>query len=85
VPPNPLDGISEEDPVASLPEPPAEVGPAQPAPAQPTKLARDVQPAAEVQSAAEETASIGHPVPPGSVPGAKKRKEVSLLEILMGN
>src|SRR5262245_29244712 len=60
VPPNPLDGISEEDPVASLPEPPADVGPAQPAPAQPAKLARDVQPAADVQSVTEETASIGH-------------------------
>jgi penicillin-binding protein 1A len=53
-------------------------------------VVRDVHPAADVQRAgaqpaAEETASIGHPVPPGSVPGAKKRKEVSLLDVLMGN
>src|ERR1700754_2817845 len=46
VPPNPLDGISDEDPVASLPEPPAAVAPAQPA-----KVVRDIRPAADVQPA----------------------------------
>jgi penicillin-binding protein 1A len=83
VPPNPLDGISEEDPVASLPEPPVDVGPAQPGrdvgPAQPAKVVRDAH------RAPDETASIDHPVPPASVGGGKKRKEVSLLDVLMGN
>jgi penicillin-binding protein 1A len=73
VPPNPLDGISE-DPVASLPEPPADVGAA---PAAAT--------ARNVTTHSDETASIERPVPPADVGGGKKRREVSLLDVLLGN
>lgn len=71
VPPNPLDGINE-DPVASLPEPPADVGPAQ-------------APVRNVSTRGDETASIDRPVPPGDVGGGRKRREVSLLDVLLGN
>ena len=74
VPPNPLDGINE-DPVASLIEPPAEVGPA-PALAKVRNVATRIS---------DETASIDRPVPPAEVGGGKKRRDVSLLDVLLGN
>jgi len=33
----------------------------------------------------DETASIDRPVPPAEVGGGKKRRDVSLLDVLLGN
>jgi penicillin-binding protein 1A len=74
VPPDPLIGIGDEDPVASLPEPPAEVGQAEPAPA-----------VRRVRTSTVETASINRPVPPAEVGGKRKTRQVSILDVIMGN
>jgi penicillin-binding protein 1A len=74
VPPNPVIGVSDEDPVASLPEPPEEVAPARPVKA--TKRAA---------ATPEKTASINRPVPPADVGGKRKTREVSILDVILGN
>jgi penicillin-binding protein 1A len=74
VPPDPLIGVGDEDPVASLPEPPAEVGQAEPP-----------KPVRRVSASQDETASIERPVPPGEVGGKRKTREVSILDVILGN
>ena len=73
VPPDPLAGVDAEDPVASLPDPPANVAPSEPA--------RTIQAAAPAR---EETASINRPVPPADVGGKKVKRQTSILDILLG-
>ena len=80
VPPNPLSGV-EEDPVADMHDPAPSSGASVPV-ATSDPVAR---PPAAVIADQEETASIGHPVPPGDVGGGKrKRREVSILDVIMG-
>ncbi len=69
VPPDPLSGIGEEDPVATLPPE-----------AVPGEAAQSVEP----PPAQESTASIDRPVPPADVGGPKKRGQVTLMDVIMG-
>jgi penicillin-binding protein 1A len=73
VPPDPLVGVGEEDPVASLPEPPADVVPSDP-----------VRPVKRVAPAPDATASIDRPVPPADVGGKRVKRETSILDVIMG-
>ncbi|MDW6025733.1 transglycosylase domain-containing protein [Mesorhizobium sp. BAC0120] len=76
VPPDPLTGVGEDDPVASLPDPPADVG-----------ISDHVQPVRSVAPApvTDETASIDRPVPPADVGGPRKTRKGSILDVIFGN
>jgi penicillin-binding protein 1A len=88
VPPDPLTGVGDDDPVADLPPEavPGNSAPSESIPSAEAAPATD-QPAVMPASAREETASIGRPVPPADVGGGGRKagRRTSLLDVLLGN